>query len=548
MRRLIAAIATAMSASMLAETAAGDSDRLPGVCRSLEQRVDRCESGGRLSLESRAACDRIEQGFRDLCGQLGTIVATDSAESSALNLLRQDYEIVPIEDAVFPYDHVVIGPADLDDPDVADLLRAAYRAGKTVAITDASEDEVRRFHGLVFAGQAADCVSADHRSGPIELYGLQRSDNPPRRGSYCLRNLDDRDPVGDRRWLRERFGAQVPGQLTAQALTDDSNAQLTSLTTGTSCQHKDTDNSVGRVSWIVQVWPMRNFATLTDYYLVNFNPTLTPFVSNVTEYIVNGLTLTEVQDSDSADIDTNLAFIIDTDPQNQTSFVSSYENDSSTTVSGSVGVDGNDIQVSSGGSVTVGNATSTSIPPVTILNLTNTATVEPSWTFNPQSTTPSSDYNPLTAWVWLLPKAAYPLGGTGSNQIGFQAQANIFASTVNSDFSSTCNVQVPFATWTVNAPVLSAPLVPDSAAAGDMVTVNGNYMYPSVISNVLLGGNPLPTSNLILGTSSTSFSFFVPGDAATGANTVVVETNVSGIGTQVSNPLTLNIMSQEEAR
>lgn len=534
MRTLIAAIALAMGSSMLAETAAGNS--LPRVCKFLEQRVDQCASDARLSLETRAACDRFEQGFRDLCGALETIVATDSADSSALDLLRQDYEIVPIEDAVFPYNHVVIGPADLDDSDVADLLRRAYRAGKTVAITDATEAEVRSFHRLIYAGQAADCVSPDRRSGTIELYGLQQSGNPPRTGSYCLRNLDDRDPAADRRWLRERFGLQVPGQLTAQALTDDSNEQLTSIATGTSCWYKDT-GSAGNVSWQVQVWAMRNFAVAQDYYLVNFNPTLTPLVSNVTEYVVNALRLTEVEGSTSEDINTSAAFIIDEDPATQTSFVSSYENSSSTTVGGSVGVDGTSVQVSANASVTVGNSTTTTIPPVTILQQTNVITVEPSWTFKPQSTTPNSNYAPKTAWVWQIPQAAYPLGGTGSNQLAFPAQANIFSSSANTDFSSTCNVSVPFLAWSVDAPVLTK-LVPSSAASGDDVTVQGQYMYPDVVSNVFLGGTPVSPSNLIFGTSSTSFTLVVP-SVGTGSKNVQVETDVSE--TQLSNTLPLDI-------
>jgi hypothetical protein len=216
MRNLTVTIAALLGCSMLGATAVADLASESGLCRKLERHVERCDGGNRLSLETGASCDRIEQGFRDLCGPLETVVATESADSAALDLLRQDFEIVSIEGAVFPYHHVVVGPADLDDPELADLLREAHRAGKTVAITDATEDEVRSFHRLIFAGQAADCVSPD-RPLPlrtIELYGLQQSANPSRTGSYCLRGFDHRDPASDRRWLRERFGAQVPGQVT----------------------------------------------------------------------------------------------------------------------------------------------------------------------------------------------------------------------------------------------------------------------------------------------------------------------------------------------
>ena len=223
MRHLTVVIATALvSCSMLGGTAAADSPSESGLCRKLERHVERCDSGKRLSLETRASCDRIAQGFRDLCGRLATVLASDSADSAALDLLREDYEIVSIEDAVFPHDHVVVGPADLDDPEVADLLRQAHRAGKTVAITDATEDQVRSFHRLVRAGEAADCATPADPSRTIELYGLQQSANLSRTGSYCLRGLDHRNPASDRRWLRERFGAQVPGQVTPVPLLDAS--------------------------------------------------------------------------------------------------------------------------------------------------------------------------------------------------------------------------------------------------------------------------------------------------------------------------------------
>jgi hypothetical protein len=64
-----------------------------------------------------------------LCGRLGTIGASASAAGGALNLLRQDYRVAPIGQTaagVFP-SHIVIGPADLNDPHVIDLLKRSYR-------------------------------------------------------------------------------------------------------------------------------------------------------------------------------------------------------------------------------------------------------------------------------------------------------------------------------------------------------------------------------------------------------------------------------------
>jgi hypothetical protein len=533
MHTLIAAVLAVQSLS-LGGAAAGDRGPLIGVCKLLEQPADLCEGGARMSLLG-AWCDRVEKTVHDLCGPLETIVATPSADGAVLDLLRQDYEVVPMDKAVFPYSHFVVGYTDLQDPRVAGLVKKTFRAGKTVAIVGATEDEVGRFHRLIFPGQAADCVSPDGQAGTIDLYALQRTGNPPQIGSYCLPDLDVRHPETDRRWLRERFADRVPGEVGAQ-LQDDSNAQLISIATGKSCSYKSS-SGVGNVSWRVQVWAMRNFAEGQDYYLVNFNPTFTPLVSNVTQYVVDTLRPTEVKGSTSGAINTSDAFIFDEDPATQTSYVESYDNSSSTTVGGSAGVDGTNVQVSANASVTIGNSTTTHIPAVTILQQTNTLTVEPSWTFKPQTTVPSSNYAPMTAWVWQIPQDAYPFQGTGTNQLGITAQANIFTSSANSNFSSPCNVAVPFQAWSVAAPVLTR-LGSSSAAPGDNIAVEGMYMYPDVVTNVFLGGTPVSPSNLVFDSSSTSFTLIVP-NVGSGTKDVQVETTVTG--PQLSNKLPLDI-------
>jgi hypothetical protein len=331
----------------------------------------------------------------------------------------------------------------------------------------------------------------------------------------------------------------------AQAQTSGSSQQLTSLATGKTCSYKDSNDALA-VSWDVQVWGMRSFASATDYYLANFNPTLTPAVTDVTQYVVNSLTLMEVAGSTSDNIDTSQGFIIDTDPATVTSSVSSYTNGSSTTVSGSVGFDGEALTGSIGASTTVENETTTSVPPVTILNESDTTTLEPSWTFEPESTTAGADFAPMTAWVWQLPQAAYPQGGTGTNQISFSPGANLFAPGTNTTFVSTCNVTVPFTTWTINAPVLTS-LSPTAQAIGNIVTVEGQYLYDG-ITTVLLGGTAVDSTNLFFSSGNpTSFLLAVPGDASIGDNEILVSTTVSttsGAETLLSaTGLTLNVTS-----
>ena len=195
MRHLTVLFVGWLGSSVIAgAAAAGQDPPNSGLCRAVENRLERCRSGD-LSAETRTFCDQIERGFQELCGPRETILASAGAEGAALDLLRQDYLVLPIEDAVsdvFPT-HLVIGPADLDDPEVIALLRPAYRVGKTIAIANAIEDEARSFHRLVGAGQEANCRPAEGRA-EIELYGLQRSRTriPVQNSSYCLVNWTNR--------------------------------------------------------------------------------------------------------------------------------------------------------------------------------------------------------------------------------------------------------------------------------------------------------------------------------------------------------------------
>ena len=151
-----------MRSSTLAATEPPEMHSQSPQCRELQERVNECQSGTGLSRETRDSCDRIEAGFVALCGPLGIIGASASAAGGALDLLRQDYRVVPIEQTaagVFP-SPLVIGPADLDDPHVNALLKRSYRFGKTVAIAGATKQQARRFHSLLRPGEGASCQPA----------------------------------------------------------------------------------------------------------------------------------------------------------------------------------------------------------------------------------------------------------------------------------------------------------------------------------------------------------------------------------------------------
>src|SRR3954452_16878847 len=153
--------AVLLSYSMLTATAAEETHSQSSFCKQLEHSADQCQGGTRLSSETRESCDQIEERFRARCGPVETIGASASAAGGALELLRKDYRVEPLEKTaagVFPT-HVVIGPADLDDPHVIALLKRSYRVGRTVAILGATTEQAGRFHRLLRSGERANCQS-----------------------------------------------------------------------------------------------------------------------------------------------------------------------------------------------------------------------------------------------------------------------------------------------------------------------------------------------------------------------------------------------------
>jgi hypothetical protein len=549
MRRLTLLTAALLSFPLLAGSAVGSSNGLPGVCHLLKQRVDQCESGTRLSPETRASCDRLEHGARAVCGVLEPISASASAESAALDLLREDYAVVPIENAigsVFP-SHVVIGPADLNNPDAIAVLREAYQVGKTVAIADGSADDIRRFHRLLRAGQEPNCTPLEG-SSTVELYGLQRSvtRTPPEDSSYCLLSLNGRDPAADRRWLRDRFGPTPPQPLNSQAApADDSTEFLTDLADNTHCSFKYSPSGLGSVEFDLYTYAMRDFTDTgcgscadpgADYYLVEANAAFTPTVAGASFDVDIRKPIEATTSQPLSDV-VGLEF---SDPATETSFVQEYTNSSTTTVNASVGLNKGGPNVTAGETVTTNQSQTVKVPATTIANNSFTPTAEPSWLFKPQSLPINESFQPTTTWVWFVPQDAYPSGGT-SGQIAFSSGANIFTSTTNSDVYQTCNVPYPFSAWTVSPPQLSSLDKTSVSIAGGQFTITGQYLYPGSVSAVLIGGTPVPLATNVDLVNDTTIKVTVGGATFnTGTNQVQVNTQFNGQN-RFSNTLPIDL-------
>jgi hypothetical protein len=569
-RRFTMLTAVLLSSSMLAAAAAAATQSQSPVCQQLAQRVEQCQRGtARLGNEMRASCDRINEGFRAACGPLETIGAS-ALVGGALNLLRQDYLVVPIEKTaagVFP-SHVVIGPADLADPHVIALLRRAYRVGKTVAIAGATQDEVRRFHRLLRPGQEPNCGPLKGQT-KIELYGLQRSQyrTPPQNSSYCLVNLDKRAEATDRRWLRERFGPTPPQPAAGKVTTtDDSTQFLTGLATATLCSYKGGAEAAGNVESDLYVYGMRDFSDTgcstckdpgADYYLFQDNVTFSQSQSGLTYIVAVGGSPEEQNGGVIKPLIAGLLGLEFADPQTTTTYESSYTNSQSTTVSASVGVNADGPNVTYGYSVTSGQSQTYNVPPTTILNQSNLATALPFWQFTPESFPAGADFSVNTTWTWHVPQDAYPLGGSGPSSLGPYGSGEIVLVPYTAYFctdplggtdqcvvppgaDTRCWVPYPFSAWTVNPPQLSSLEPASTEINGGQFTITGQYLYPSSVTAVLIGGTAVPLSTNVDLVDENTITVTVPGSYRIGNYQVQVNTQFNGQN-RFSNTLDLTL-------
>ncbi len=522
-----------LSSSMLAATAAAQTQSQSSQCTPLGQRLGVCQ----------------------------TIGVSASAAGGALDLLRKDYQIVPIEQtaaSVLP-SHLVIGPADLDDPQVIALLKRSYRVGKTVAIVGATEDQAGRFHRLLRLGEAANCRPAKGQA-IISLYGLQRSRYryPPQNSSYCLVNLDVQHPATDRRWLRERFGL-IPPQLAAGAVTAvtaklaataDPTEFLTGLASATHCSSKTT-NSYGAIEMDPYIYTMRNFTDTgcssckdvgADYYLVQDNLSFAKYSSEVAGF--NNLAGDLLDTTNNATLTAGSYNLEFADPATTTTYESSYSNSTSVTLSESIGFDADGPNVSAGASVTTSQEMTYNVPPTQILNQSTVSSATAEWEFLPQSLPVNTDFAANPTWTWFVPQDSYPNGGTGNGEIEFTQFAGLLESPgVNiggGGLIQYCSVPFPFSAWTVDPPQLSSLAPASTSTSGGVFTITGQYLYPGSVASVLIGGNAVPLSTNVDLIDATTIEVTVPGGYAPGTYPVQVNTQFNGEN-RFSNTLSLTL-------
>lgn len=550
MSRIAAITGALVGSSMLAGAAYGSDITDSRFCQTFERRVER------LCHRHEDSCDRIDAAFEAACGQVGTIYASPAAESMALDLLREDYDVVPIDED-FPARllaaPVVVAGADLDDPTFTTLLHFARDGGQTVAIVDATQEEADRFARFFGARTGANC-SPSTGSFTIDLYGLQESvvRQPPLSSSYCLVGLDELDRASERsvrRWLRERFTRSAPEPTPPEATSEvsDSDNNIVDLATAVHCSFMDKNDpaSLGRImTQDVYVTGARSFLNSEDIYYLQNMLQYTQGSSGDPDY---GYQVTRFGATGIIDFAEGLS---QSQPATVTAFQSSFTNSTTETIDASVGFNASQGPYGTvGGSVSHGQSVGFTIPPTIILN--NSVNPLPAWAFHRQNTA-GSDYNPQTSWFWTVAWDDYADGGQGSTgRLGFTSQLSMGDP---ADFVAefACAVPYPFeGILDVGEPTITG-VSPTKVPQGQKFTITGAELYPGLVNAILLGGTSVGDTNFTAngetspGSGIFTIDVILPGAQTTGNNTVVAQQTFNSQARFSNDDITVDVERQNE--
>jgi hypothetical protein len=451
-----------------------------------------------------------------------------SASRPLLDLLSDHYSIVDFDKLTPPFElrPALVGPDALANQDVTQYLVRAYRAGLTVAIVYATQEEANLFDELVEGEQVASCLPVPG-APRIALYALQRTtrEQPEEVSRYCLPNFfhagSDSDEF-EEHWLRAAFAPQPPPPPlhSDDDASSSSSVNLDAIAQKTHCSVLHTDAN-GQVQDDHFVTSARSFDSQRDYYYVQDFP---KFISNRAPRFLQARTGgLFVRRPGSREVPLNGMRILFAQPSTTTAFVSEYTNSRSTTVSGTVGFQGLTPNISATVSVTVGTSTTVTVPPVTIQNTSSLEAATTSWEFRPANPLARVLYDTAENWVWFVDRDVY---GNTPNDI----PEVLFFSTAATDSTSAsdvCAFPPPFRTFTVAPPVITSADPANVQRGGGTFLIRGERMYPGIVSNVLLGGDALPTSNF-LPVSDTEIRVVVPSNQKTGLNAIQVNTSFNG--------------------
>ena len=485
-------------------------------------------SVGRDALDTGPGRDRLIASW-----PMGELHVGAAAEGDVLRILSTAYTLRPLNaqphrgprGAARKAGPIIVGAADFADGNVADFLKASYRAGHAIALTGPHAAEAEQLRLLL--GHSSG-VNWDASIARVELVAFRRATRPdgrlhenvtivfpraavelpPDQARHGRRKADARTIA----WLSGVFSGTpiVPDP----APRDDGPVQnLLSLADSYQSSAIQSDDAGNSVQAVNSLWSVRSFQNQSDLYYVlqeldvewggQFPQDLKGWESFLTSF----------QRFQGASI---------IQPSPQTTMETTTETASvGYTFGGSAGW--NQMQgfnALGSGSMTITNSKTTTIPPIQIANTTDFPSATANWTYTMNELPSDPESNTFfESWIWEVPWGLYgdlnalPYSVTGGLTFGPLDDPDYQL------FIPQINVSVPFPfgkVFSIQPPVVTS-VSPTCVVAGGEFTIVGTGLYPSLVSNVLIDGESFDATQFstvsdteITVVAPDMFGFFLP--------------------------------------
>jgi IPT/TIG domain len=428
---------------------------------------------------------------------LGVLSLGASASGEAIQSLAGTYTLRPLRTgANSPTHSVIVGPSALQNRRILRYLKRAYDAGEAVGVTMARPAAAVALGRAIGAPDAGKPHSGPRRAALVTFRQTPQGGRTifsasvlmPRSQAAgtpaMLKTGTQASEAFTRRYLVGIFSGATtisapPSSGAAIDLLSAADAYQTSIVS---------DDKRGHAIQIVNtMFSARSFTNQKDLYYVEQEVTVQGSASqpSISATSVNAM-LEPIKPP----------LTLQPSPQS-TMDATSITSEVSTTLGGSVGfTQGEGFNATLDASVTITNSKTVTVPPVSITYTGDLPTGDTLWlyaTTGPQKIRTSSFFN---QWLWQVPFANYEPGATtvtiGSNAINrFQVNGETHGlgayldSIVPTPFGDLYQLGNPVVTG-----VSSATVKP-----GLTFTIEGQALYPSLIESVLIGGEPLTSSN-----------------------------------------------------
>ena len=428
---------------------------------------------------------------------LGVISVGASATGEAIRSLAGAYTLRPLQTgADSPTRSTIVGPSALKNQRILRYLKRAYDAGETVGVTMARPTATMALGRAIDATDLSLPNSGSRRAALVTFRQtpqggrtifstsvlMPRSQAPG--APAMLRTGTEASEAFTRRYLVGIFSGEPtisapPSSGAAIDLLSAADAYQTSIVS---------DDKRGHAIQIVNtMFSARSFTNQKDLYYVEQEVTVQGSASqpSISATSVNAMLnpfkppLT-LQPSPQSTLDTT-----------------SITSEVSTTLGGSIGfTQGEGFNATLDASVTITNSKTVTVPPVSITYTGDLPKGDTLWlyaTTGSQKIRTSSFFN---QWLWQVPFANYGPGATtvtiGSNAIN-RFQVNGETHGLGAYLDSI--VPTPFGDlYQLGDPVVSG-VSSATVKPGQTFTIEGQALYPSLIESVLIGGEPLTSSN-----------------------------------------------------